>query len=107
MAVDIRQTAVGAVVFNRKPFVVDPQKVQKGGMNIVIGDLALGGPPRPWITFPQSHPLLDARPGKPSDGGSLVVIAPRGSLSKGLAAKLGHTDKNGLLQKPSAMEVDQ
>src|SRR5437773_11795683 len=50
-AVHVGQPAVGAVVADGEPFVVDAEQVQDGGVDVVTIDLALAGPPGPFVAL--------------------------------------------------------
>src|SRR5579883_3023826 len=64
-AVDVGQAAVDAVVAEGQSGVVDPQQVQRGGVEVVAVGRVLDGPVRPLVAGPARDAPLNAAAGQP------------------------------------------
>src|ERR1700738_5275441 len=85
VAMDVGQAAVGAVMAEGQAFVIDAQKVQDRGVQIVTIQ-RLDGAPAPLVAFAGRGAPFDTGAGEPGDGGAAVVIASFGALGEGLPA---------------------
>ncbi len=87
VTVNVRQTAVNAIVAEGEPLMVDSQEVQNRGMQVVAVGFAFGSVEAELIALAVSGPGFDPRTDQPSDERTSVVVAAGRALRKGHAAK--------------------
>src|SRR5262245_39430800 len=73
--VHVRKPSFDAVVVKREAFVVDAEKVEDGGMEIVPGDGLMHGFPANIVRAAKGHAVLEAGAGEPDGEAVHIVIA--------------------------------
>src|SRR5712671_935759 len=99
LPVNVGQAPVDAVMAKRQLRVIDSQKVQNGGMEIV----AVGRVNRrfvgPFVAFTVAHPSLDSPAGEPAREREWIMVAAFCTLAARHAAELRRPHHDGVLQQ--------
>src|SRR5262245_56707147 len=103
--VNIGQPAIDAIVTVCQSLMIDPHKMENGGMQVVGCSCVRHGFPRPLVTLSMSHSTLDSCPTQPGDKCATVVVTTGTALAERHPAKLGCPDHQRILQKATSFEV--
>ncbi len=107
LGVNIGQPSIGAIVGKSQLLVVDSQKVQYGGVKIVVGNRIFDRFPAPFVGGPERDPSLDSSAGHPTDGSPSVVISPFAPLEKGMRPNSVFHKRIVSSNKPLALRSDK
>ena len=106
-AMDIGQAAINAVLADGELFVVDPQQVQHGGVQIVAVRLALLGLIAPVVTAAMGHARLDAGAPEPGHKAAPIMVAADARLCERGPTKFGSPHDQGILGQPAGFQIPQ
>ena len=107
VALIVGDSAFDAVLVIDEAFVVQPQQVQGGGVEVIgIGGVP-GGFPAQFISGTVADSATDSAAGHPGGEGARIVVAAQGpvALGGGLAPKLGGADHQSLIEQSARFQV--
>src|SRR5262249_52589720 len=102
MPMNIGQAPVDAVVPERELFVVDAEKVEQGGMDVVAISRGFRGLVGPLVAFTVGDAAFDAAASQPRGERCRVVVAAFASLAARHPAKLGRPDDDGVIEQAAS-----
>ena len=105
VAVDVCEAAVDAVLAVGQAFVVDAQKMQHRGVEVVAVRFPFLRLVSPVVALSVGDSRFDAGSGQPGDELAAVVIATVATLSERGAAELGRPDQQRVFEQAARSQV--
>src|SRR5262245_49281568 len=107
LAGDVRQAKVAALEAHSQAEMIQSQKMQDGGLQIVDVDAVLGGTEAEFVGGAESDAGLDAAAGQPHGKGLDVVIPADGfaALAHGRAAELAAPDDERVVEEAALLQI--